>query len=108
MTLEHHSPDIRHAGAVFEQDADVRIAFDVGNFVCPVSHTHDDVAAEAKVSEGHGVRESIVVDGAQYRPARMAVQIRLNLFVTEFSRHDMRLTRAKSALGVAVRRHPAG
>ena len=100
MTLEHHSSDICHAGAVFEQDAHVRVAFDIGNFAGPISHTHDDVAAKAKVSKGYGVRESILVDGAQYRPARAAIQIRLNLFVTEFSWHEKRLTRSKSALGV--------
>jgi hypothetical protein len=101
VTLEHHSPDICHAGAVFEQDTHVRVAFDVGNFACPISHTHDDVAAKAKVSKGYRVRESILVDGAQYRPAWAAIKIRLNLFVTEFSWHEKRLTRAKSALGVA-------
>ena len=104
-TLEHHSPNISHAGAVFEQDAHVRVAFDVGDFVRPISHTHDDVAAKAKVSKGHAVWESIVVDGVQYRPAWVAIQIRLNLFGTELSWHETRLTRAKSALGMAVRVH---
>ena len=109
VTLEHHSPDICHARAVFEQDAHVRIAFDVGNFACPVSHAHDDVAAKAKVSQGYRVRKSILVDGAQYRPGRAAIEIRLNFFVAEFPWHESRLTRAKSLLVAcaAVRQSPA-
>ena len=91
VTLEHHSPDVCHAGAVFDQDAHVRIALDVGNFACPIPHTHDDVAAKAEVPKGYGVRKSIAVDGAQYRPAWAAIEIRLNLFVTEFAWHEQRL-----------------
>ena len=52
------------------------------------------------------MRESILIDRAQHRPARAAIEKRLNLFVTEFSWHEERLTRAKSALGVAVRQRP--
>ena len=92
-TLEHHSPDIRHARAVLEQDTHVRVAFDVGDFARPVTHAHDDVAAEAEVPQGNRVRETVLVDGAQYRPAWATIEIRLNFFVTEFSRHPKRLTR---------------
>ena len=99
VTSQHHSPDICHAGAVFEQDTHVRVAFDVGNFARPISHTHDDVAAKAKVSKGYGVRESVRVDGAQYRPAWAAIEIRLNLFVTEFSWHEKRLTKIEIGAG---------
>lgn len=87
VALEQHSSDIGHARAVFEHDTHVLVAFDVGNFACPVSHTHDDVAAKAKVSQGYRVRESVLVDGAQYCPGRAAVEIRLNLFVTHFPWH---------------------
>ena len=105
VTLEHHSPDICHAGAVFEHDTHVRVAFDVGDFACPIPNTHDDVAAKAKVPKGHAVRKTIFVDGAQDRPARAAVKIRLNLFIAKFAWHGKRLTRTKSAPGLMVRRH---
>ena len=99
VTLEHHSPDVRHAGAVFEQDTHVRVALDVGDFAGSISHTHDDVAAEAKVSQGNGVRESIRIDGAQYRPRRTAIEIRLNFFIAELSRHEREANRHA---GVAI------
>jgi hypothetical protein len=101
VALEHHSADISHAGAVFEQDTDVRVAFDIGNLPRPISHTHNDVAAKAEISQGHRVREAIVVDGAQYRPAWAAIKVRLNLFGAQFTWHGKRLTRTKAALGVA-------
>src|SRR5690606_38169991 len=73
--------------ARFEHERDLRVAFDVLQFLRVRTAADVDLVAHAEVADGHRVREAVFAKGGQGDPSRAAVHEGVGFFAGHLPGH---------------------